>query len=166
MIAGAFVLPEVIEGKIDAVDHAQALDAVHAQPCVHHRVARVRAHPAGADRVEHGRRALPHVLGQRLVVLHRAAGREFLVDDRRERARRRETAQEPRTRHQRLQVAARGKRSRRDPRFRVRIGRREVDATAARRPAGLRREQEAGERVRPLQRRTPGGVRVYDSGEK
>ena len=51
MITGALVLPEVMVGMTDGVDHAQAQDAVDPQAVVDHGH-RVAAHLAGADRVE------------------------------------------------------------------------------------------------------------------
>ena len=59
--------------KDRSVDDAQPVNAMDPQFMIHHIVLLVWPHAAGADGMKHARCALPHVVGQFCVRLHRRA---------------------------------------------------------------------------------------------
>ena len=154
-------------GEHRRVDHAQPVDAVDAQPGVDDGVARVRPHPAGADRMEHGRSA---ARGCRRACRRATARRAPDAAPRRS----------PRATRGSPRAGAGGARRRACPRRRApspaswarsaEARRGSADRTrtiaAAGRPARLRAQQESGKRVGTHQRPLARAARACSSAAR
>ena len=121
---------------------------MHTQLAIHHGMARIWPHATGTHRVEDRAGTLAEISHDGGVVHACKIGGDRCFDQRAHRLRAQHLLQQSPTRHHVGDVGIGGQVVRPDGRCRRRIGRADVDPAAARRPARLERQDEAGESVR------------------